>query len=161
MSASLGLNAKAYYATSRATWGTLDADGYSHSAAAPGGLTELTNIRDLSLNMTNAEADVTTRGSGGFELTLATLTSAEINFDMVYDTADTGFVKMQNAFFNKTNLPLAFLSGNKTSTNSAGLWIDAMVTKFEKSENLADAQMVSVSVKPGYSTVAPEWVKVA
>ncbi len=156
----LGMNAKAYYGTVRATWGSLGSDGFSHEGAAAGGLTELTNVRDLSLNVSTGEADVTTRGSAGWKLTAATLKDAEINFDMVYDTADAGFNKVQSAFFTNALLPMAILSGSKSVTNTAGLWMDAMVTKFEKSENLEDAQKVAVTVKPGYSAVAPEWVKV-
>jgi hypothetical protein len=163
MSYLLGKDAKAYTGTNaRTTFGTLGSDGFSHEGAGSSlaGLSELTNVRDLSLNVSTGEADVTTRGSGGWKLTAATLKDAEINFDMVYDLADTGFVRVQSAFFNNTTLPMAILSGSKTATNTAGLYMDAMVTKFEKSENLEDAQKVAVSVKPGYSAVAPEWIKI-
>lgn len=162
MSALLGLNAKCYWATARATWGTVGTDGYSHEGAGSSvaGLTLLDNIKDLSLTLNTGEADVSTRGNGGWNATLATLKNGEISFDMVYDTSDTGLLQIQKCFFTNANLPLAVLDGVYTTVGTRGLWIDAMVTKFDKAEALADAQMVSVTLKPGYSSVDPEWVKV-
>lgn len=160
MSALLGLNAKLYTATTRATWGTLGADGYTHEAAAPGGLTEVTNVKDLSATIEVDSADVTTRGNNGWKASLSTLKDAEISFDMVYDPTDAQMLLIQKAFFTNGNLAVAVLDGPKATSGTRGLWMDTNVSKFDKSENLTDAQMVSVSLKPAYSTVAPEAVKV-
>lgn len=159
MGALLGLNAKLYSATTRATWGTLGTDGYTHEGAAPT-LTEMTNVKDLSINVETSEADVTTRGNAGWEASLATTKKAELSFNMVYDTSDAGLLLVQKSYFTNANLPLAVLDGPKATTGTRGFWADWMVTKFEKTENLGDAQMVSVTLKPGYSSVAPEPVKV-
>ena len=73
MSTKLGMNAKMYYLTgTRATWGAADADGI-HGGAAPSGLTELGNVRDVTLNLEQGEADVTTRSNDGWRATEPTL----------------------------------------------------------------------------------------
>lgn len=160
MSALLGLNAKLYTATSRATWGTLGTDGYTHEAAAPAGLSVVDNVKDLSANIEVDSADVTTRGNNGWKASLSTLKDAEISFDMVYDPSDAQMLVFQKAFFTNATLPVAVLDGLKSVVGTRGLWMDTNVSKFDKTENLSDAQMVSVSLKPAYSTVAPEAVKV-
>jgi hypothetical protein len=74
---------------------------------------------------------------------------------MVYDTSDAGLLLIQKSFFTNANLPLAVLDGAKATTGTRGIWADFMVTKFEKSENLAEAQMVSGLAQAGYSSVGP------
>jgi hypothetical protein len=156
----LGLNARLYSATTRATWGALGTDGYTHEGAAPAGLAAINNVKDLTLPIETGEADVSTRGNNGWEASLATLKKGELTFNMVYDTGDAGMLLIQKSYFLNANLPLAVLDGDKATSGTRGIWADWMVTKFEKTENLADAQMVSVSLKPAYSAVGPEPVKV-
>lgn len=159
MGALLGKEAKFYTATTRATWGAVGSDGYTHEGAAPSGLTEVKDIRDLSFPISTGEADVSTRGSD-WEQTLATMKKASIDFEMVYDTSDAGLIKIQSCFFTKANLPVAVLDGDKATVGTRGFWLDAMVTKFEVQQPLEGGQMVQISLKPGYSSVPPEPVKV-
>jgi hypothetical protein len=79
---------------------------------------------------------------------------------MVYDPGDMGFTKVLGAWLNRTALPMAILDGDQDEVGTMGLWADFKVISFSKSEPLEEGQMVSVTVKPAYSTVAPEWVKV-
>lgn len=160
MGALLGLNAKLYSASNRSSWGAVGSDGYSHEGAAPSNLTEMTNVKDLGLKVGTGEADVTTRGNGGWEAVLATLKKGELTFNMVYDTSDASLLLIQKSFYTNANVALAVLDGAKATSGTRGVWADFMVTSFEKSENLEEAQMVSISLKPGYSSVAPEPVKV-
>ena len=44
---------------------------------------EITNVRDLTLNLEAGEADVTTRGNAGWRATVATLKDGSIEFEMV------------------------------------------------------------------------------
>ena len=64
MAKRIGLKAKAYFLSTgtRATWGAADANGMA-AGPAPDNLTEMTNVRDLTLNLSTGEADVTTRWS--------------------------------------------------------------------------------------------------
>lgn len=139
MGAVLGLNAKAYYQT----------DGAGGSA----GWNELVNIKDLSLNMEKAEADVTTRGADGWRATIGTLKEGAVEFQMVWDTSDTGFNALQQAFFNDTLIGLQILDG----PGGEGLIADFSVINFSRNENLEEALMVDVSVKITYSDTPPQW----
>lgn len=162
MAALLGMNAKLYRLTTgtRASWASADSNGIS-IAAAPSNLDEIPNVTDLALELNTDEADVTTRGNSGWKATLATLRDASIQFQMVWDLSDADFVAIRRAFLNGTSIALAALSGSKTTVGSDGLWADLMVTSFTKTENLAEAQKVDVTLKPTYSSVAPQWVQVS
>ena len=56
-----------------------------------GAWTELKNVKDVTLNLEAGEADVTTRGNGGWRANIATLKDASLEFEMVWDTADDDF----------------------------------------------------------------------
>ncbi len=136
MAIKLGMNAKAYY-------------GVAGSAAT----NLINNIRDVTLNLETGEADVTTRGNAGWEAVVATLKKGSIEFEMVYDTEDAAFTAIQEAWFNAT--PLAFYF--RDAEGGTGLDADFTVTTFSKKEPLLEAQTVTVTIKPTYSTRAPSW----
>jgi len=162
MSTQLGMNGKMYYLASgtRDTWGTANADGI-YVGSAPASLTEMGNVRDVTLNLEEGEADVTTRANNGWRATEPTLKDGSIEFEMVYDPTDAGFSKILGAWLNRTVIPMAILDAAKDVAGTMGLWADFKVISFSKSEPLEEGQMVSVTVKPAYSTVAPEWVQVS
>lgn len=166
MSAKLGLNAKTYRLTtgSRASWGTINSNATTstygmNEAAAPSNLDEIPNIRDLSLTLEKSEADVSTRASA-WKALLAAQKQAGIEFGMVWDSADADCLALLRAWLNGTTIALAVLDGDKATVGSQGLWADFQVFSFSKSENLEEGQLVSVSLKPTYSSVPPEWVNV-
>jgi hypothetical protein len=68
MAIKLGMDAKAYYGEAGAT-----------------ATTELTNIKDLTLNLETGQADVTTRGNQGWRATIATLKDGSVEFEMIWD----------------------------------------------------------------------------
>jgi len=161
MALSLGMNAKMYFLSTgtRATWGTADGDGV-HEGAAPGNLTEMGNVRDVTLNLEQGEADATTRTNNGWRATEPTLKEGSVEFEMVWDHADPAFVKFFKAWLNRTVIACAALDGDKAVADVEGLWADFKVISFTKNEPLEDVQLVSVTIKPAYSAVAPEWVRV-
>ncbi len=161
MAIKLGMNGKMYYLGSgtRASWGTPDADGI-HGGAAPSGLTEMGNVRDVTLNLEEGEADVTTRANNGWRATEPTLKEGSVEFEMAYDPGDAGFTKVLGAWLNRTAVAMAILDADKDLVGTMGLWADFKVISFSKGEPLEEGQMVSVTIKPAYSDVAPEWVKV-
>jgi hypothetical protein len=156
-----GLDAKMYYLGSgvRATWGAADPDDI-HEGAAPANLTEMGNVRDLTLNLEEGEADATTRANAGWRATEPTLKEGSVEFEMVYDTSDEAFNKFFAAWNKRTAIACAILDGDKATAGTQGLWADFKVINFTKSEALEDVQLVSVTIKPAYSTVPPEWVRV-
>lgn len=154
MAAKLGLDAKLYYLSTgtRAAW---------PGSGAPANLEEITNVKDLTLNLEKGEADVTTRANSGWKATLPTLKDGSVEFEMVWDPDDTGFTAIQEAFINGTSIALAVLDGASTTVGSQGLWADFAVTNMSREEPLEEAIKAKVTVKPTYSSVAPEWVTVA
>lgn len=151
----LGLNAKIYRHTvpPRVTWGS--------PGPAPSDLTELSNVKDVTINLEKGEADVTTRGGDGWRQTAGTLKDGTVEFEMVWDTADAGFTAIKDAFFDGTDIAMAVLDGDKATVGIQGLWADFQITNFTRAEPLEEALTVSVTAKPARSSVAPEWVVVA
>jgi TP901-1 family phage major tail protein len=121
---------------------------------------EITNVRDVTLNLEAGEADVTTRGNNGWRATVATLKDGSIEFEMVWDSADTDFTAIRDAFLNKTAVEMAVLDGDVLITGSQGLRASFMVTSFSRNEPLEEAITVSVTMKPTYSANPPEWMTV-
>jgi predicted secreted protein len=147
MSVKLGMDAKLYFCV-----------------AGIGGTpvwTELSNVKNLTLNLTKGEADVTTRANGGWKATAGTLKEGSIEFEMVWDTADAGFTAIQQAYFGNTLIGLAVMDGAVATAGSQGLWADCMITDFSREEPLEEAMSVKVSAKPSYSTNPPVWKTVA
>ena len=126
-----------------------------HGAAGTTATSELTNVKDVTLNLETGEADVTTRGNQGWRATVGTLKEGSVEFEMVWDSDDTGFAAIKNAYFNNTPIALAILDHE----NGEGLDADFSITNFSRNEPLEEAITVSVTAKPTYSTRAPAWVE--
>lgn len=92
MSVKLGLDAKLYYCVAgiggTPTW------------------VELTNVKNVTLNLQKGEADVTTRANNGWKATAATLKEGSIEFEMVWDPSDAGFTREKELQFiwNRTGM---------------------------------------------------------
>lgn len=115
--------------------------------------TEVTNVKDLTLNLESGEADVTTRATEGWKASVATLKEASLEFGMLYDTEDADFNAFQAAYFG--NEPIAlFISDGAGS----GLDADFSITSFSVEQNLEEAMTVSVKAKPTASVRAPAWL---
>ena len=131
-----------------------------YCAAGIGGTpvwTEVPGVRNLKLATSRGEADVSTRGGGGWKATAPTLIDAGIDFDLVYDSDDAAVAAIEGAFFAGTLLGLAAMSGPIDEAGSRGLWADCAITKFERDEGLEAALTVAVTAKPTYSANVPVW----
>lgn len=145
MSLVLGMDAKLYYDESGVdvgTWVLID------------------NVKDVTLNLEDGEADVTTRGNDGWKATVGTLKDASVDFEMVWDTSDAAFTAIKDAFINKTTIGIAVMDGLIDTNGSQGLTANCRVTSFSRSEPLEEAITVNVTMKPTYSTTAPAWLTV-
>jgi hypothetical protein len=147
MSVKLGMEAKLYFK-----------DG---GVAGVGEWGELTNVKDVTLNLETGEADVTTRANAGWKATVATLKNGSIEFEMVWDTADAGFTAIKEAYFENKALGFAVMDGDIETAGSQGLQADFSITNFSRKEPLEEAITVSVTAKPTYSATAPAWVTIA
>ena len=119
-----------------------------------GSWTALGNTRDVTLNLEAGEADVTTRANNGWRAMVATLKSASVEFEMVWDTTDAGFKAIKDAFFGNTAISLQILDG----AAGQGLQADFSITNFSRKEGLEEALTVSVTAKVTYSATAPSWI---
>lgn len=119
---------------------------------------EVTNIKDVTLNLEKGEADVTTRANNGWRATVGTLKDASIEFQMVWDTLDAGFDAIRQAFFANTAIEFAVMDGAITDPDAEGLRATFDVFNFTRNEALEEAIMVDVTIKPTYAENAPEWI---
>lgn len=120
-------------------------------------LTELTNVKDVTVTMEKGEADVTTRANGGWKATVGTLKECTVEFEMVWKPSDTGFQAVKDAFLNNTLVSLAALTGEKATSGSEGPHGDFAITGFSRSEALEEAMTVKVTAKLSVYTA---WVNV-
>ena len=114
--------------------------------------TEMTNVKDVEMNLTTGEADITTREANGWRAYAATLKEASLTFQMNYEADDTDLKAIQTAFMN--NSAIAFLVGDDKGN---GLDADFVITEFNIPQPLEEAVTVSVTAKPTLATRAPAW----
>jgi len=130
----------------------------AYLAYDPNGLssfTEIQNVRDLTLTLESAEADVTIRGNAGWRANVATLREASVEFEMVWDTADQAFQDIMDAYINNTSVGLRIWD---QQTNGSGLSAMFTISSLSRSESLEEALTASVSAKVTYDlTNPPEW----
>ena len=118
----------------------------------------INNVKDLTLNLDKDEVDITTRGSGGFKEFIDGMIDASIDFGMVWDTADTDFTAIRTAFFAKTAIEFLILDGLQATSGSQGLRVTCMIKSFTRNENLGEALMVDVTLRPvKNANAAPAW----
>ena len=101
-----------------------------------GGAT-VTNVQDVTVNMSAGEADVTTRGNSGWRQTVPTLRECSIEFTMLYLPGESTF----------DTLLSAFNSGDTVQASCEGISGDWGVTNFSYEEPLEDAVKVNVTLK--------------
>lgn len=118
-------------------------------------LNEIPNVRDLSINLDTATADVTTRGNNGWVAQVATLINGSISFGMVYDTADLDFVALRDQHLNKTAVEFFVLDGSSAISGTQGYRMTCMVSNFSQAQPLAEAVTVDVTLIPTKADNAP------
>jgi TP901-1 family phage major tail protein len=139
MAVRLGLQCKAYLKRGGSSW------------------QEVGNLRNVTLNLEKGEADITTRAANGWKLTVGTLKEGSVETEMVWDGDDLNFVAIKDAYFNDTSVEMAFLDGPNVAP-SQGLYARFSVTNLSRDENLEEAVLAKVTLKPTYdATLAPTW----
>jgi len=121
-------------------------------------LTEMSNVKDVTVSMEAGEADVTTRANSGWWATASTLKEASMEFEMQWKPSDAGFAAVQEAFMNSSQIRMIAMSQARDVVGSEGLLGDWSITQFSRNEPLEEAQTVSVTAK---LALFDSWVKVA
>jgi hypothetical protein len=133
----LGMNAKIYQGATAADPSTLD----------PSTLTEMGNVKDVTLSLEAGEADITTRANSGWRATAPTLRECSCEFEMVWKPGDTGFEAIKAAFLSAGTVALAVLTGAHNESGAEGPVGNWSITNFSRSEALEEAVTVSVTAK--------------
>ena len=128
----LGMNAKLYIGA---------ADTYLDSMVVIG------NVKDLTLALEAAEADITTRENQGWRATAATLKSATATFQMIWKPGDANFELIKAAFLASGTVAMAVLDNVYTATPSDGPVGNWAISNFSRNEELEDAIRVDVTAK--------------
>jgi Phage major tail protein 2. len=124
---------------------------------------EVNTATDITLNLEKGEANVTTRGSKGWEEFLPTNKSASIDATLVWDTADESFTKIMRAYLFGTPLDCMFLDGEYVA-DSKGTGLNAWcgVFGFTREETLQNALTAKTKFKPTYAgsneEMKPRWL---
>jgi hypothetical protein len=121
---------------------------------------ELTNVKDVNVDFSKGEADVTTRASAGWKSYRGTLKEFSADFQMVYDPADTSFAAIEAAFMDNTALDLAFADGPIATSGTRYIRTACEVFGFKRGESNEDAVMYDVTVKRTHSLTPPTFVTV-
>ena len=133
----LGMNAKIYQGAAAADPATLD----------PATLTEMGNVKDVTLSLEAGEADITTRANSGWRATAPTLRECSCEFEMVWKPGDAGFEAIKAAFLSAGTVALAVLTGAHNESGAEGPVGNWSITNFSRSEALEEAVTVSVTAK--------------
>ncbi len=128
----LGMNAKVYQGAAGADIATV---------------TEMDNVKDVTLSLEAGEYDHTTRGSQGWQEIDATIRQCSSEFEMPWKPSDAGFVAVKNAFLTGGKVRLAILTGDKDVSGNEGMFGDFCVTSFTRNEPLEEGITASVTVK--------------
>ena len=143
----LGMYAKLYFGPNGTELDSVE--DQTGATAALATMTELGNVKDLTLNCETGESDITTRSNKGWEATAATLKKCTVDFEMVYkpDGGDVGFTAIRNAWLNSTEIPLAPLTDAHDTTGAEGPIGNYTITNFSRKESLTEAITVAVTAK--------------
>jgi hypothetical protein len=116
---------------------------------------EVTSVRDLTLGDSMSEADVTRRASGGWRETAPTLREASVDFDMVNVAGDTNITTIRAAYAARTPVEFAIMDDGIAVPGARGIRATFIISKFELTQELENAQMISVTMKPTPSANPP------
>ena len=128
----LGMNAKLYIGA---------ADAALESMAVIG------NVKNLTLALEAAEADISTRENQGWRAMAATLKSASATFQMIWKPGDANFDLIKAAFLSSGTVAMAVLDDLYTAENSDGPVGNWAISNFSRNEELEDAIRVDVTAK--------------
>lgn len=109
--------------------------------------TLITNVRDLTGPDSMTEADVSRRASG-MKQTEPALRDISIDWEMVYDETDAGFIEIRDRYYARTMIELALANDAIATVGTEYLRVECKIVKFERSEPLEGANTYAVTAKP-------------
>jgi len=139
MSDKLGYECKMYYGSAALGVG---------ETAVNGSYTELDLAKDVNVPLDKAEADMTTRKSGGWKETRGGLKDGSLDFELKYDSDDAGVAVIRNAYLNNTSILLAIMDGDIAVTGTEGFVANFEIMSFPINQPMEEGVMIAVTAKP-------------
>lgn len=104
-------------------------------------------IKEETINIEKALADVTDRRAEGWRLQKGTLKEGQIEMQINYDPEDADFATIEAAFFDETQLVLFFADGDATEAGTYnGLLAAVNVTSFNVNRQLEEGTVVDITL---------------
>jgi hypothetical protein len=119
----------------------------------------VTIARDVTLDMSKGEADLSTRGST-WRAKRGTIKEGNVDMELLYDPTSDDHVAFQAAFLNSTVTDMALADGAIATNGTQYFRADFEAFGFSRSEPLEDAVTLSVPLSIAYSNNAPTFVTV-
>jgi hypothetical protein len=156
----LGLNAKMHInlysgdiGVARGAW---PASGLPLSTATnTPEIEEFTNVKNVRTNIEFGDADITTRGGGGWRQFAPTLAEASLEFESVWDPDSSQTAALFTAALDRDSVQAVAL--DKNTVGGQGLWADWIVSTASRTEDLEEALMIDFTMKVARGTLAPSW----
>lgn len=136
----LGINAKMYYGAAALT-------GNESSDVTGASWTEASNVRNVNLDLTAGETDVTTRANTGWRANAATLKEMTATFEMVYKDSDAFLAAIKTAFLAGSEISMLILTGANNVAGHQGPAANFTVTNFSRTEDLEGVIIHNVTLK--------------
>jgi hypothetical protein len=108
---------------------------------------EAKNVRDVSIDLSKGEADMSTRASTWRE-TRGTLKEGPVTMTVKWDVNDALCAALLASWLNNTMLGLAFLDGAVSGAGAQGPAGNYECINFPRNEQLEEGVMIEVVVKP-------------
>lgn len=139
-----------------------DANGESATYATPT-WTTIAYAKDVSVPLSKATADVTTRAANGWRQRVGTLKEGNLQFQYKYVPGDAVFDDLYDSYENGTRLLCFVADGPVATSGTEGLKIWCEVTKLDIQQELENAMMFDVEMVIADSAAAqtPDWITVA
>ena len=117
-------------------------------------LVDMTLLRDVTINGETGEADVSTRGGGGFRQFVPTLVDFSIESSLVYQPGQVDFEEWKTTWNLKRAIAIAVLDNDVTVSANVcrGFWFDGAITNFGQNEALEEGVTNDIRIRQTIST---------
>ncbi len=115
----------------------------------------VSTIKDLMLKGGKKEADATTRGDAGNEITVGTIKQRSIEFEIVEDTTTGEYTTFSDSYENGTGIDMVILNGLINASGATGVRMTVEVMDFDRDEKLDGVVTRKVTAKPTISDNYP------
>lgn len=113
--------------------------------------TEIKDVKDLTLSLTQSDVDVTTRTAKGWKAVAGGLREAEISFNLLCAAGDTEAALFLNAYKGGADGKSSYLALKIVDASESGITTfeaDCLISECNIEQNLEEAIELSIKAKP-------------